>query len=62
MITNIIIILMTILTLSVVVFIVDALRPRYCKKCGTKMDRFYDVEEDAEVLQCPNCGRSYLIK
>jgi predicted RNA-binding Zn-ribbon protein involved in translation (DUF1610 family) len=35
---------------------------RFCKFCGCKMNRFYDSEEDAEVYQCPNCGRSYIIK
>lgn len=30
--------------------------------CGARMDRHYDVEEDAEVFQCPRCGRCYLIK
>lgn len=35
---------------------------RFCPDCGTKMDSFYDPEEDAEVYQCPVCGRSYIIK
>lgn len=34
---------------------------RFCKKCGCKMYKFYDTEEDAEVYQCPNCGSTYLI-
>lgn len=59
---TIIIILSVAAFLTIILLIVDALRPRYCKQCGTKMDRYYDIEEDAEVLQCPNCGRSYLIK
>lgn len=34
---------------------------RFCKKCGCKMNKYYDQEEDAEVYQCPVCGSTYLI-
>jgi predicted RNA-binding Zn-ribbon protein involved in translation (DUF1610 family) len=40
----------------------DIYSTRFCKNCGTRMNRHYDIEEDAEVYQCPCCGRSYLIK
>jgi predicted RNA-binding Zn-ribbon protein involved in translation (DUF1610 family) len=26
------------------------------------MDKYYDPEEDAEVYQCPKCGRLYIIE
>jgi predicted RNA-binding Zn-ribbon protein involved in translation (DUF1610 family) len=39
----------------------DIYLDRFCKKCGCKMNRFYDMEEDAEVYQCPKCGRCYII-
>ena len=34
---------------------------RFCKKCGRRMIKYYDSEEDAEVYQCPYCGSTYLI-
>lgn len=34
----------------------------YCRFCGSKMTLVYDPEEDAEVYQCPTCGRSYIIR
>lgn len=43
-------------------FIISDLMSRYCSACGTRMDKSYDPEEDAEVYQCPKCGRSYIIK
>lgn len=38
----------------------DIYRRQFCKNCGSRMDHLYDVEEDAEVYQCPKCGRSYI--
>jgi predicted RNA-binding Zn-ribbon protein involved in translation (DUF1610 family) len=26
------------------------------------MEKYYDPEEDAEVYQCPKCGRCYIIQ
>lgn len=55
------------ITLAVIIaifisVIISEYRSRFCSDCGTKMDRHYDPEEDAEVYQCPKCGRSYIIK
>lgn len=36
-------------------------RRSYCRYCGAKMQKFYDIEEDDIVYQCPNCGRTYII-
>ena len=62
MLTKIIIAIATAAILVIIVIAIDILKPRFCKSCGTKMNRFFDFEEDAEVYQCPQCGRSYLIK
>lgn len=62
MLLKIIFILAIVVVLTIAIVIVDVIAPRYCKNCGTKMTRLYDEEEDAEVYQCPQCGRSYLIK
>lgn len=55
------------ITLAVIIaifisIIISEYRSRFCRDCGTKMDCYYDPEEDAEVYQCPCCGRSYIIK
>lgn len=55
------------ITLAVIIaifisVIISEYRSHFCRDCGTKMDRHYDPEEDAEVYQCPCCGRSFLIK
>ncbi len=42
--------------------IIDEYRKSHCRHCGAKMNRHYDTEEDAEVWQCPKCGRSYIIR
>lgn len=62
MLLRIVFILAIVVVLTIAIVIVDVIAPRYCKNCGTKMIRLYDEEEDAEVYQCPQCGRSYLIK
>lgn len=46
----------------VATIMVDNYRTTHCRKCGTKMNMYYDEEEDAPVYQCPKCGRSYIIK
>lgn len=56
------IILACIFIVALLVIAFDVYMTRFCKKCGTKMNKHYDPEEDAEVYQCPNCGRSYIIK
>lgn len=38
----------------------EEIHKRFCTDCGARMDKHYDVEEDAEVWQCPRCGRSYI--
>lgn len=50
-----------ILIVSLIVYEIR-FRKQFCKRCGTRMDKYFDAEEDAEVYQCPMCGRSYLIK
>jgi predicted RNA-binding Zn-ribbon protein involved in translation (DUF1610 family) len=62
MLLKIIFILAIVAVMMIAIVIIDIIMPRYCKSCGTKMIRLYDEEEDAEVYQCPQCGRSYLIK
>lgn len=62
MLLRIVFILAIVVVLTIAIVIVDVIAPRYCKSCGTKMIRLYDEEEDAEVYQCPQCGRSYLVK
>lgn len=62
MLLRIVFILAIVVVLTIAIVIVDVIAPRYCKNCGTKMIRLYDEEGDAEVYQCPQCGRSYLIK
>ena len=60
--TIILIILVIMLFAAMALAIFDLTHPSRCKNCGTKMNRYYDADEDAEVWQCPVCGRSYLIK
>ena len=55
-----IIITITIIALIVGMMLIDYIR-KVCPYCRTKMDSYYDPEEDAEVYQCPKCGRTYLI-
>lgn len=56
-----IIYIMIIVVIAVLIAIInEEVRKRFCKDCGTRMELFYDIEEDAEVYQCPNCGRCYL--
>ena len=40
----------------------DIYRTRFCRYCNTKMEKYYDPEEDAEVYQCSKCGRCYIIQ
>ena len=40
--------------------IIEEYTRSHCSSCGAKMDHYYDIEEDCEVYQCPNCGRSYI--
>lgn len=40
----------------------DIYRARFCRYCNAKMEKYYDPEEDAEVYQCPKCGRCYIIQ
>lgn len=47
---------------AVLIIVLDRILRQYCRHCGTKMNRYFDPEEDAEVYQCPTCGRSYIIK
>lgn len=58
----ILIILTILLIVSIALAIYDIKHPSRCKHCGTRMNRYFDADEDAEVFQCPCCGRSYLIK
>lgn len=44
------------------IIIIDEYRKSHCRRCGTKMNRHYDTEEDAEVWQCPCCGNCYHIR
>ena len=59
--TNVLITGIVCLVLALACIGYDIYTRQFCKHCGSKMDRYYDIEEDAEVYQCPNCGRSYLI-
>ena len=54
--------LIALVILIIVCAVIESHMKQYCQDCGTKMDSFYDPDEDAEVYQCPKFGRSYLIK
>lgn len=58
----ILIILSCSLIATIILIIFDINHPSRCKHCGTRMDKYFDAEEDAEVYQCPCCGRSYIVK
>lgn len=58
---TLLIIILFILIVILLAISEDQYMKRFCKKCGCKMDKFYDAEEDAEVYQYPNCGSTYLI-
>ena len=60
--TTIPIIMTCALIAAVIIAIYNIRHPSYCRNCGSRMDRYFDPEEDAEVYQCPCCGRSYIIK
>lgn len=59
---NIIVICIISLVIAIICIGYDIYTRTFCRNCGCKMSRFYDPEEDAEVYQCPKCGRSYIIK
>lgn len=55
-------VLVIITTIVVAIFgmmLIDYLR-NICPYCRTKMEKYYDPEEDAEVYQCPKCGRAFI--
>lgn len=58
---NLILLMSVVMAVFLLMVYMDYYFKSHCRECGTKMDRFYDQEEDAEVYQCPKCGRCYII-